>query len=68
MKPYLVRDLYDDLPGAYEGARWDYPIIVEEDGARGDDSDSLAQRSRAVVLDYDDTRHVAILKVESPKP
>ena len=61
---YLVRELYDDLPGAYESARWDYPIIVELDGARPDDPDGLARRGQAIVLDYDDVRHVAVIKVE----
>jgi hypothetical protein len=64
---YTVRDLYSDLPGhgpEGHGDRWLYPIVVELDGALPTDSDGVAQRSRAVVLDYDDVREVAILKVE----
>ena len=64
---YTLRDLYRDLPGigpAEHGERWDYPLITELDGARADDPDGFAERTRAVWLDYDDERGLAILRTE----
>jgi hypothetical protein len=64
---YTLRTLYAQLPGIGPGwgVRWNYPLIVELDGAKPEDPDGLAQRGEAVCLDFDDQRGIAILKVET---